>query len=138
MYRRDALEAVGGFDERYRSYEACDLHGRLIRADAGRFTFAPAAIVFHRHRATWKDYWRQQVSYGFGYAQFTRARRAEISWSAWDELQAWLGTASLGLRALAPGERDETLARRGTFVKQLAQRVGFCSAYWNAAQRAQW
>ena len=138
MYRRDALAAVNGFDERYRTYEACDLHGRLIRADAGRFTFEPAAVVLHRHRASWKAYWRQQVAYGFGLAQFTHHRSSEIRWSIGHELGAWGGTAKAGIRALGPARGDERLARRGTFVKQLAQRIGFCSFYWNPAERAKW
>jgi glycosyltransferase involved in cell wall biosynthesis len=138
MYRRDALAAVNGFDERYRTYEACDLHGRLIRADAGRFTFAPAAVVLHRHRATWKAYWRQQFAYGFGLAQFTHHWSSEIGWSVGHELAAWGRTAAAGMRALGPASGDERLARRGTFVKQLAQRIGFCSFYWNPAERVQW
>jgi glycosyltransferase involved in cell wall biosynthesis len=65
LYRRAALAAVGGYDRQYRSYEACDLHQRL-GARGGRCVFEPAALVFHRHRATWRGYWRQQRSYGAG------------------------------------------------------------------------
>ena len=36
VYRRSALAEVGGFDERYVSYEACDLHTRLLRAAPAR------------------------------------------------------------------------------------------------------
>jgi glycosyltransferase involved in cell wall biosynthesis len=138
MYRRDALAAVNGFDERYRTYEACDLHGRLIRVDAGRFTFAPPALVLHRHRASWRAYWRQQVSYGFGLGQFTHHRSDEIRWSIGHEFGAWAATAAAGVRAVLPASGDERLARRGTFVKQLAQRIGFCSFYWNPTERVHW
>jgi GT2 family glycosyltransferase len=135
LYRRAALAAVGGYDPHYRSYEACDLHQRL-GALGGRCLFEPAALTFHRHRATWHQYWRQQVSYGGGLAQFMRARVAEIRWSAADELRAWSAVVANGARAVLPGSRDAVLVRRGTFVKTLAQRVGFGFEYWGTGVNA--
>jgi glycosyltransferase involved in cell wall biosynthesis len=129
-YLRSALLAVGGYDPRYRTYEACDLHQRLASL-GGRSLFEPAAVAFHRHRATWRQYWHQQRSYGRGLAQFMRARADEIGWSLTDEIGAWGEIALNGIRAIPPGRSDDdALARRGTFVKQLAQRVGFVPAYW--------
>jgi glycosyltransferase involved in cell wall biosynthesis len=133
-YRRTSLLAVGGYDPRYRSYEACDLHQRLARL-GGRSLYEPAALVFHRHRATWRQYWRQQRSYGQGLAYFMRARADEIGWSLLDELHEWCCIAVKGAVALRPGQNDEALARRGTFVKQLAQRIGFVGTYWSVAGR---
>ncbi|HEX8570379.1 MAG TPA: glycosyltransferase family 2 protein [Caulobacteraceae bacterium] len=47
LYRRDAFEAVGGFDERYFCYfEDVDLGARL-RARGGRTVFVPQAVVRH-------------------------------------------------------------------------------------------
>jgi glycosyltransferase involved in cell wall biosynthesis len=131
LYRRAALVAVGGYDVRYRSYEACDLHQRLA-AGAGQCLFEPAALVFHRHRATWREYWRQQRSYGGGLARFMRARAKEIHWSPVDELLAWSGVVASGFRAILPGSGDDRLKRRGTFVRSLAQRVGFDAEYWSS------
>ena len=131
LYRRAALVAVGGYDARYRSYEACDLHQRL-GAGAGQCLFEPSALVFHRHRATWREYWRQQYSYGGGLAQFMRVRAREIRWSAGDELLAWTSVVTSGFRALLPGGGDDQIKRRGTFVRSLAQRVGFDAAYWSS------
>jgi glycosyltransferase involved in cell wall biosynthesis len=133
-YRRSSLTAVGGYDPRYRSYEACDLHQRLAPL-GGRSLYDPAALVFHRHRATWPQYWRQQRAYGEGLAYFMRNRAGEIRWSILDELRAWSNIARNGIAALRPGRNDEALARRGTFVKHLAQRVGFVGTYWNTAGR---
>jgi glycosyltransferase involved in cell wall biosynthesis len=129
LYRRSALVAVGGYDPRYRSYEACDLHQRLGAAP-GQCVFEPAALAFHRHRATWREYWRQQRSYGAGLAQFMRARVDEIRWSFADEVRAWSAVIANGACSLLPGNAQTVLARRGTFVKALAQRVGFFSEYW--------
>jgi glycosyltransferase involved in cell wall biosynthesis len=139
VYRRDALVAVGGFDERFRTYEACDLHDRLRKREDAAFTFVPQAVVMHHHRTTWPAYWRQQVGYGIGYAQFLRSRAREIPWSLGRELREWAAIARLGFRAALPQrDADATLVRRGTFVKHLAQRVGFARTYWSRAERARW
>ncbi|MDQ6824959.1 MAG: glycosyltransferase [Candidatus Eremiobacteraeota bacterium] len=138
MYRRLALEAVGGFDERYTTYEACDLHNRLTRKVGGAFHYAPRAVILHRHRASWKQYWRQQLSYGKGYAQFMMQYADEIPWSFGLEARSWAGVVKLGLGACLPGKDDEALIRRGLFVKQLAQRMGFVKTYWSRKERQRW
>ena len=139
LYRRDALLAVGGFDVRFRTYEACDLHDRLRRREDTPFTFVPHAVVMHQHRATWPAYWRQQVGYGIGYAQFVRSRAREIPWSLGRELREWAGIARLGFEAAVPlRDADARLVRRGTFVKHLAQRIGFVRTYWSRTERVRW
>ncbi len=65
-YRRDALLAVGGFNPIYlRAGDDVDLCWR-VQARCGPIGFAPAALVWHHHRASIKAYWRQQVGYGEG------------------------------------------------------------------------
>jgi glycosyltransferase involved in cell wall biosynthesis len=138
IYRKDALAAVGGFDERYCSYEACDLHTRL-RADGDAFAYEPGAVVLHRHRATWLRYCAQQFSYGRGYGQFLWHHREERPWSAVDELRAWArAVATLASAAWPSRTGDERLVRRGLAQKQLAQRVGFSTTYWSPRERRRW
>jgi glycosyltransferase involved in cell wall biosynthesis len=141
MYRRAALVACDGFDERFVTYEACDLHKRLRTADPGAFAYVARAVVWHRHRASWRAYWHQQVAYGVGYAQFARRYSSEIPWSAGAEARAWRETATLALRAAFAGTNrvaNERLVLRGQFVKSLAQRVGFDRAYWSPLERNRW
>jgi glycosyltransferase involved in cell wall biosynthesis len=139
MYRRRALAAVGGFDERYRSYEACDLHSRLCRDCGGRFAYEPLALVLHRHRASWPRYWSQQYSYGRGYGQFLWHRRDELPWSIGHELRAWARTATAVGAALWPGgTSDDRLVRRGVALKQVAQRLGSSTTYWSPRERRRW
>jgi GT2 family glycosyltransferase len=65
-FRRDALRAIGGFNPIYlRAGDDVDVCWRL-QARGWRIGFAPAALVWHRHRATIRAYWRQQVGYGEG------------------------------------------------------------------------
>jgi glycosyltransferase involved in cell wall biosynthesis len=141
MYRRAALATCDGFDERFVTYEACDLHTRLRETDPGAFAYVARAVVWHRHRSNWRAYWKQQVAYGVGYAQFARRYSGEIPWSLDAEARAWCETAALALRAaLAATNRvsKERLVHRGQFVKSLAQRVGFDSAYWSQIERNRW
>jgi len=65
-FRRDALLAIGGFDPTYlRAGDDVDVCWRLQK-QGWKIGFSPAALVWHRHRATAKAYWRQQIGYGEG------------------------------------------------------------------------
>jgi glycosyltransferase involved in cell wall biosynthesis len=139
VYRRDALVAVGGFDSRFRTYEGCDLHTRLLRGVGGGFAYAPAAVVMHHHRAGWRSYWHQQVGYGVGYGQFFRRYDGELGWGAGDEVRAWLTALGATLRALvARGQDESALLARGSAVKLVAQRVGFARSYWSPWEARRW
>lgn len=135
-YRREDLLAVGGFDPSMRWYETCELHQRLVARFGGEIALAPRAVVMHRHRATWRDLWRQQVNYGRGQGQFLRRHPATWPWSARQELAAWGRTLAQAWRAATPRSGDDGLVRRGLLVKQLAQRVGFVQAYFADGGRA--
>ena len=65
-FRRGALQAVDGFNPTFvRAGDDVDLCWRL-HARGWRIGFAPAALVWHRHRSTIRGYLRQQVGYGEG------------------------------------------------------------------------
>jgi len=66
--RRTALEAIGGFDPIFvRAGDDVDVCWRLQR-QGGKIAFAPAALLWHHHRATLRAFWTQQVGYGEGEA----------------------------------------------------------------------
>jgi len=138
MYRRSILEQIGGFDPRYYAYDACDLHARARRTQDGPFPYVGHAIVLHRHRPSWKAYWKQQRNYGRGLAQFMWKHRADVHWPLSRELAAWGKVATSGLRACWPGSDDDAIRRRGMFLKEFAQRLGFDSTYWSPAERNRW
>ncbi|MHB8144736.1 MAG: glycosyltransferase [Vulcanimicrobiaceae bacterium] len=138
MYRRDALVASGGYDERYATYDACDLHTRLRAIDRGGFHFAKAAVVLHRQRATWRQYWKQQFYYGVGYAQFMLRWRDRVRWNPLREIAAFAGVVRDGIAALLPAKGDEALRRRGAFVRAAAQHAGRIVTYYDPAERRRW
>ena len=138
MYRREALAAVNGVDERYSYYESCDLHTRLLRNYGGVFRYEPRAVVLHCHYTRWRDYFRQQRGYGRGLAQFMWHYRSEVPWSMWREAEAWARLPVLGAAAMVPTAGDGTLVRRGDFLRHLALRVGFAETYFSRRERRRW
>jgi O-antigen biosynthesis protein len=67
-FRREALLAIGGFNPTYlRAGDDVDVCWRL-QEQGGRIGFASAALVWHHHRTSVKQYWHQQVGYGEGEA----------------------------------------------------------------------
>ena len=65
-FRREVLLAIGGFNPIYlRAGDDVDVCWRL-QSRGWKIGFAPAALVWHRHRNSLREYWRQQVGYGEG------------------------------------------------------------------------
>jgi len=128
-YRRADLLAVGGFDTAFRYYETPVLHLRVTERFGGAIRIVPTAVVMHHHRPTWKALWKQQTNYGRGYGQFLRVYADRWPWPLWRETWAWVRVLGMAVPA-AVGRGDKGLVRRGSFVKQLAQRTGFVSTYY--------
>jgi GT2 family glycosyltransferase len=63
-FRKAALEAIGGFDARFRTAgDDVDVCWRL-REEGWTLGFSPAAVVWHHRRNSLRAFWRQQVGYG--------------------------------------------------------------------------
>jgi GT2 family glycosyltransferase len=63
-FRRDALEAIGGFDPRFRAAgDDVDVCWR-IRDRGWTIGFCAAAMVWHHRRNSLRAFWRQQLGYG--------------------------------------------------------------------------
>jgi GT2 family glycosyltransferase len=63
-FRREALQAVGGFDPIFRSAgDDVDLCWRLMER-GWKIGFQPAAMVWHHRRNSLRTYWKQQKGYG--------------------------------------------------------------------------
>ena len=63
-FRKEALEAVGGFDPRFRAAgDDVDICWRL-QDTGGKLGFSPAAMDWHHRRNSVWAYWKQQRGYG--------------------------------------------------------------------------
>jgi O-antigen biosynthesis protein len=103
-FRKAALEAVGGFDPRFRvAGDDVDLCWRL--RDLGwTLGFSPAAVVWHHRRNSVRAYWRQQR--GYGKAEGLLERK-------WPERYDAVGHIAWAGRLYGGGLIASTLRRRG-------------------------
>src|SRR6266511_2893621 len=63
-FRKGALQAIGGFDPRFRvAGDDVDVCWRL-REEGSTLGFSPAAVVWHHRRNSIRAYWKQQRGYG--------------------------------------------------------------------------
>ena len=123
VVRRQALEAVGGFDEGLRFGEDVDLVWRLV--EAGHVVrYEPGVVVTHPTRPGPAAWLRQRFDYGRSAAPLARRHAdalAPVSVSAWSAA-AW---------ALAAGGHPGVgLAVAGTAVAQLPRRLGALERPW--------
>jgi GT2 family glycosyltransferase len=112
--RREAVEAVGWFDEQVRIGTDIDFAIRAWRAGV-ELAWAPAAVVSYRHRPSARARWRQGVAYG-------RAQHHIV--------------ALLGDRVPAEVLRKQRMRRAGWLVRHallLARREGRARWLWTAS-----
>ena len=106
-YRKAALQAIGGFDPRFRAAgDDVDVCWRLLER-GWTIGFSPAAMVWHHNRDSISAYWRHQVGYG----------RAEALLEAkWPEKYNSLGHLTWAGRMYARSA-IQRLTRRGERVR---------------------
>ncbi|MFT3866517.1 MAG: mycofactocin biosynthesis glycosyltransferase MftF [Solirubrobacterales bacterium] len=116
LARRDALLALGGYDESMRFGEDVDLVWRALAA-GHRARYAPSREVAHRPRPSVAAFARQRAGYGGSAPELVRrhgSAAAPLRASRHSTL-IWSATALLGPRALLPALATSTaiVARRG-------------------------
>ncbi len=76
-FRREAFEAVGGFDETFAYGSDIDFSWRLV--DAGyRIRSVPEAVVLRQDLGTWRRQLRRSYGYGQARARLYRKHRARL------------------------------------------------------------
>ena len=71
-FRKDCLEAVGGFDPQFRTAgDDVDVCWQLQERGL-TLGFSPAAMVWHHRRNSLRTYWKQQIGYGRAEAMLER------------------------------------------------------------------
>jgi glycosyltransferase involved in cell wall biosynthesis len=97
-FRKDALQAIGGFDPQFRTAgDDVDVCWRL-RDGGGTIGFSAAALVWHHRRGSVRTYWRQQAGYGRAEALLERKFRERYNAAGH---AAWAGRV-YGAGSLAP------------------------------------
>jgi GT2 family glycosyltransferase len=87
-FRKDALEAIGGFDPQFRSAgDDVDICWRL-QERGWTLGFSPAAMVWHHRRNSVRSYWKQQI--GYGAAEALLERKWPQKYNSWGHV-SWSG-----------------------------------------------
>ncbi len=79
VFRRGAVDAVGGFDESLTRNQDYELNYRLRQA-GGTVWFDPDLVVDYRPRASLGDLWRQYFDYGVGKRVMLRLHPRSLRW----------------------------------------------------------
>jgi glycosyltransferase involved in cell wall biosynthesis len=133
-FRRDVFDTVGLFDPASPTGgESTDFCTRFFRATGLELTYAPRAVVFHRHRASLGSFVRQQWSYGQGHAWLYAKYAAEVQWGraqtahVYRDLGASLVAAAVeaGRWSLGRSTRREASFRAYEALRKAALRAGF-------------
>jgi len=103
-YRREAFEAVGGYDERQEGSIDWDLHKRLgHRGYTG--SFVPDAVVTHEHPARLRDFYRNETLDRTGHYQMMVKHGPIETW----DVVSLPGVYLVLLAAALWGLRDPTI-----------------------------
>lgn len=130
-FRKDVLEEVGCFDERFRvAGDDVDLCWRLQKA--GRtLGFSAGAVVMHRRRDSIRRYLRQQ--YGYGKAEALLERKWPTHYNRAGSSR-WSGRIYEAPAAQTP--RRRSLVRYGTWGTALFQSVYEPPRFWTGMLQA--
>src|SRR5213596_1452242 len=126
---KDALEAIGGFDPRFRSAgDDVDVCWRL-RDRGGVIGYSPGAVVWHHRRRSFRRFWRQQV--GYGKAEALLERKWPSRYSPIGQL-TWLG------RIYGKGVSADLSSLGGRVYQGVWGTAPFQSLYQSSYSRWSW
>jgi GT2 family glycosyltransferase len=130
-FRKDVLEEVGCFDERFRvAGDDVDLCWRLQKSSR-TLGFSAGAVVMHRRRDSIRRYLRQQ--YGYGKAEALLERKWPTHYNRAGSSR-WSGRIYEGSASQAPRRRSQV--RYGTWGTGLFQSVYEPPRFWTGMLQA--
>lgn len=132
-FRGEVFDKIGLLDDSLIQGDSTDFCTRFFRETGLKLKYAPKAVVFHRHRTTTWEFFKQQWYYGRGHALLYIKYRQEIPWGWKQTVLAYQDVAKTTWRFIKSGIRYTGL--RSTkeefyfcyfeFLKRLAERIGF-------------
>jgi len=133
-FRREVFQKVGLLDvDSPRGGESTDFCTRFFRGTGQRLELAPRAIVFHCHRSTAWELFKQQWGYGRGHAYLYIKYCDEISWGWRETMKVYrdlAGSAGSLLRSAigymaGRSRRDDLDFEYFELLRKTALRLGF-------------
>ena len=132
-FRREVFSEIGLFDPSLPTGEGGDFFRRFFNGTGLKLQYASRAVVFHRHRTTAWELFKQLWGYGRGHALLCIKYREELQWGwqqtgvAYRDLanSAWT-LAKAGLRyGLQRSPKENLVFCYLEFLHKLAYRLGF-------------
>src|SRR5437773_120406 len=128
-FRKGALEAVGGFDPRFRTAgDDVDICWRLQDRGEG-IAYSAAAVVWHHRRRHLRTYWKQQVGYGKAEALLEKK---------WPSRYDFLGRSSWLGRMYGRGVARDFSSLGGRVYQGVWGTAPFQSLYQSSGSRWSW
>ncbi len=135
-FRKQCLEAIGGFDPQFRvAGDDVDVCWR-IRDRGWTLGFHPGAVVWHHRRNSVRTYWRQQKGYGKAEAALERK---------WPEKYTTMGQLSWSGRLYSPGLTASLLYPRGRIyhgtwgcAPYQSMYQPSCNSLWSVTLMCEW
>ena len=81
MYKKNAIQEVGGFDERFLIGQDGDLNYRISKTGS-KFLYIPEAQVLHHRRGTFKSFSVRMFKYGMWMAELFKKHGEFVRWYA--------------------------------------------------------
>jgi glycosyltransferase involved in cell wall biosynthesis len=132
---RDVFDRIGLFDPRFVGGSDVDFSWRFFQETDLTLRYNPRAVVFHRHRRTFPEFFAQHLRNGRALATLRAKYPSRLPWSWRQEVRAWRAVTWLSL--VAAGAAIRYGAQGGNerdvhdpwfnFLRKLALRVGFLS-----------
>ena len=94
MHRREAIEAVGGWDESYLTSQDSELSMRLLQAGYSLYR-SPTSEVVMRKRETLGKWWKMSHRYGFWRTKVLKKHPKRAKWQEFLPLIGLVGTLAL-------------------------------------------
>lgn len=140
---RKVFDRIGLLDPRFAgsACEDIDFAWRFIRDRGFRLSHCPKAVVFHRHRMTAGQLFKQYRSYGHGQAILLRKYPKELRWDWRLELRAhgdllltaWAFSRAALRSRLRRAEATECSCFYLELVRKLGERIGFIDGTFRRA-----
>jgi len=136
--RKTVLEEIGLFDSRFPGggWEDADICWRFSKNSRLNLVYEPKALVFHRYRDTYLDYFIQHYRYGYGRGLLYLKYKDELDGS-WTDMKRSLNNLRLSIYNMIKDVllnytnhgQDKSLSTSFLeFMRNLGQTLGFIAA----------
>jgi len=138
-FRKDVFEEIGNYDTEFPGVgcEDIDFSWRFYNKSTYKIEYQPRAVLFHKHRSTFKGLFNQYYRYGQGQYILSCKHPDTINWNLRREISAYkdliLSTLSLFNSKTIKSPPNTNVSNFNfkllDLTRKIAERIGFSYAY---------